>query len=220
MSQPGAENPPQDQAAQVRVARIGKPHGIRGEVTVQLFTDEPEERFVPGAVLDGRRGGDGAAGRDGQLAVTRARWNKDILLLSFEEVADRNGAEKLRGTELFAEPDEPGEDEGWYEEDLVGLTVLVDGARVGTVTGLVTGEVQDLLDIELDGGADALVPFVEEIVPDVDLEAKTITLTPPPGLLTLNVADADADAADADAGDAEEAADAEETAAGSPEGQA
>ena len=167
----------------VRVARIGKPHGIRGDVTVQLFTDEPEERFVPGAVLEGRRG---RGGRDGELTVARARWNKDILLLGFEEVSDRNGAEELRGTELYAEPDAPGEDEGWYEEDLVGLAVLVDGERIGAVTGLVTGEVQDLLEVGLDSGTEALVPFVEEIVPELDLEAGTVTLDPPPGLLGLN----------------------------------
>ncbi|MDI3330536.1 MAG: ribosome maturation factor RimM [Micrococcus sp.] len=167
----------------VRVARIGKPHGIRGDVTVQLFTDDPESRFVPGTVLEGRRA---SGGRDGDLTVVRARWNKDILLLAFEEVTDRNGAEELRGTELYAAPDEPGEDEGWYEDDLLGLAVVVDGARVGTVTGLVTGEVQDLLQVELESGAEALVPFVEEIVPEVDVEAGTVTLDPPPGLLTLN----------------------------------
>lgn len=171
---------PQDS---VRVARIGKPHGIRGDVTVQLYTDEPESRFVPGAVLEGRRA---SGGRDGDLTVVRARWNKDILLVSFEEVADRNSAEDLRGTELYAAPDAPGEDEGWYEDDLLGLAVVVDGARVGTVTGLVTGEVQDLLQVGLESGAEALVPFVEEIVPEVDLEAGTVTLDPPPGLLTLN----------------------------------
>lgn len=167
----------------VRVARIGKPHGIRGDVTVQLFTDEPEARFVPGAVVEGRRA---SGGRDGNLTVTRVRWNKDIMLLGIEGITDRNGAEELRGTELYAAPDEPGEDEGWYEEDLVGLAVVVDGARVGTVTGLVTGEVQDLLQVELASGPQALVPFVDEIVPEVDLEAGTVTLDPPPGLLTLN----------------------------------
>ena len=171
---------PQDS---VRVARIGKPHGIRGDVTVQLYTDDPEARFVPGAVLEGRRG---AGGRDGDLTVTRARWNKDILLLGFVEVTDRNGAEELRGTELYAAPDEAGEDEGWYEEDLLGLVVVADGVRVGTVTGLVTGEVQDLLEVELDSGSAALVPFVEEIVPEVDREQRTVTIDPPPGLLTLN----------------------------------
>ncbi|MFC7402646.1 ribosome maturation factor RimM [Citricoccus sp. GCM10030269] len=184
MPQSEAEHSAQDLDDQVRVARIGKPHGIRGEVTVQLFTDEPDKRFVTGAVLNARSASGG--GRDGRLTVSRARWNKDILLLGFDEVADRNAAEQLRGTELFAAPDEAGDDDAWYEEDLVDLTVLVDGQRVGAITGLITGEVQDLLEVALDGGGDALVPFVEEIVPEVDLEEKTVTLTPPPGLLTLN----------------------------------
>jgi 16S rRNA processing protein RimM len=186
MPQPGAENPLHDGGELVRVARIGRPHGIRGDVTVQLFTDEPDERFVPGAVLEARRAQGSTGGIDGTLTVTRARWNKDILLVSFEESADRNRAEELRGTELFAAPDADGDGDAWYEEDLVGLAVLVEGRRVGTVTGLVTGEVQDLLEVELEGGAEALVPFVDEIVPEVDTEAKTVTLTPPPGLLTLN----------------------------------
>ena len=95
-------------------------------------------------------------------------------------------AKDLAATELFAAPDEPGDDEGWYEEDLVGLSVVVDGARVGAVTGLVTGEVQDLLQVTLDSGSEALVPFVEEIVPEVDLDAGIVILDPPPGLLTLN----------------------------------
>jgi 16S rRNA processing protein RimM len=186
MPQPGAENPPHDGADLVRVARIGRPHGIRGDVTVQLFTDEPEERFVPGAVLEARRPKGAAGGIDGTLTVARARWNKDVLLLGFTGATDRNRAEELRGTELFAAPDAAGGDDAWYEEDLVGLAVLVEGRRVGTVTGLVTGEVQDLLEVGLEGGAEALVPFVEEIVPEVDTEAGTVTLTPPPGLLALN----------------------------------
>ncbi|WMY77092.1 ribosome maturation factor RimM [Citricoccus sp. I39-566] len=183
MPQPGDQSPSVDGVEQVRVARIGKPHGIRGEVTVQVYTDEPAERFVPGAVLTGRRG---SGGRDGELTVVRARWNKDILLLAIEGITTRNQAEELRGTELFAAPDEAGEDDAWYEEDLVGLAVLVDGRRIGTVTGLHTGEFQDLLEIEVDGGAEVLVPFVDEIVPEIDPESGTVTLTPPPGLLTLH----------------------------------
>lgn len=185
MPQPGDQSPSVDGIEQVRVARIGKPHGIRGEVTVQVYTDEPGERFLPGAGLIGRRGGT-TGGRDGELTVMRARWNKDILLLAFEGVLTRNQAEELRGTELFAAPGGAGEDDSWYEEDLVGLAVLVGGRRVGSVTGLQTGEFQDLLEIGVDGGAEVLVPFVDEIVPEIDPEAGVITLTPPPGLLTLN----------------------------------
>ncbi|WP_298713251.1 ribosome maturation factor RimM [uncultured Micrococcus sp.] len=182
--------------ALVRVARIGKPHGIRGEVTVQVFTDDPDARFAPGEVLEVRGAG---AGMPARLTVVRARWNKQILVVAFEECPDRNTAEAWRGLQLFAAPLEAEQSDEWYEDDLVDLAVLVDGARVGVVTGLITGDAQDLLQVALDDAdAEALVPFVEEIVPEVDLEAGTLTLTPPPGLLELALGD-DAAAAPADA---------------------
>ncbi|WP_102157541.1 ribosome maturation factor RimM [Zhihengliuella halotolerans] len=166
----------------LQVARIGKPHGIRGEVTVQVMTDVPEERFVPGVVLEVE------PESAGTLTVSRARWNKEILLLAFAEVGDRNAAEALRGAKLFVETDEEEsvDDDAWYAHDLVGLAALVDGERIGTVSGLRQGDVQDLLEIELTSGGDALVPFVEEIVPEVDLEAGHVLMTPPAGLLELN----------------------------------
>ncbi|MGO3089475.1 MAG: ribosome maturation factor RimM [Galactobacter sp.] len=167
----------------LHVARIGKPHGIRGEVTAQVFTDDPEARFAPGEVLITE------PEANGPLTVVSARWNKRILVLGFEEVADRNRAEELRGTQLFFDPSEveetEDEDEGWYEHDLVGLKAVVDGAPVGEVTELVTGAAQDLLVIRLNSGTEAMVPFVEQIVPEIDSSAGTVTLTPPPGLLDL-----------------------------------
>ncbi|MDR2255630.1 MAG: ribosome maturation factor RimM [Arthrobacter sp.] len=171
----------------LQVARIGKPHGIRGEVTVQVFTDDPETRFAPGTVLQTE------PASVGELTVRSARWNKAILVLGFEEVPDRNRAEELRGTQLFADALEQEEDEeGWYEHDLVGLKALVDGVQVGTVSELVTGAAQDLLVIERAGAADLLVPFVEEIVPEIDLEGGFVRLTPPPGLLELGDAEPEA----------------------------
>lgn len=172
----------------VRLARIGKPHGIRGEVTVQLFTDDPETRFAPGSVLTA----EGPAGAPAELTVTRARWNKQILVVGFEESPDRNAAEALRGTQLFAAPEDRGEDGEWYEDDLLDLAVEADGRRIGTVTGLTTGPAQDLLEIAVDGREEpVLVPFVEEIVPEVDEERGVVVLTPPPGLLDLNEPGAD-----------------------------
>ena len=163
----------------VRVARIGKPHGIRGEVTVQVFTDDPDARFAPGERLVVR---DGAPGLPAELTVTRARWNKQILVVGFAESPDRNVAETLRGAQLFAVPAAPEESDEWYEEDLVDLEVRVEGERVGVVTALTTGAVQDLLHVALDGvEEEALVPFVEEIVPEIDPEAGVLVLTPPPG---------------------------------------
>lgn len=175
----------------VRLARIGKPHGIRGEVTVQLFTDDPETRFAPGSVLTAQ----GPAGTPAALTVTRARWNKQILVVGFEQSPDRNAAEALRGTQLFAAPDAAEEDDQWYEDDLLDLAVEVDGQRIGTVSGLITGPAQDLLELTLqDGQEPVLVPFVEQIVPEVDTERGVVVLTPPPGLLQLNEPEAATDA--------------------------
>ena len=167
----------------LQVARIGKPHGLRGEVTVQLFTDAPEERFEPGAIFRVE------PAAQGPLTVSSARWNKDILVLGFEEVPDRNAAELLRGAKLFIESDETADDGGdaWYEHELVGLEARVGSDVVGRVTGLRTMTVQDLLIIERSDGEEILVPFVEEIVPEVDVEAGFVLLTPPEGLLELNL---------------------------------
>lgn len=169
----------------VRVARIGKPHGIKGDVTVQVFTDVPEERFAPGAVLSVRHG---SAGTRSELTVARARWNKHILVLGFDEFSDRNAAELHRNAELFAAPDAVSDDEGWYEDDLLDFAVRRPGESLeslGTVTGLITGDAQDLLEVSLTSGGTALIPFVEEIVPDIDEESRVVYVTPPAGLLEL-----------------------------------
>ncbi|WP_104165386.1 ribosome maturation factor RimM [Arthrobacter sp. SX1312] len=166
----------------VLVARIGKPHGIRGEVTVQLFTDAPEDRFEPGGTFRV----EGAAVTE--LTVVKARWNKDILIVGFEQVADRNQAETLRGAQLFVDTAgaQENDDDAWYEHELVGLDARVDGTSVGKVTALRTMAVQDLLVVELADGHEALVPFVTSIVPEVDPEAGFLTIVPPTGLFDLN----------------------------------
>ncbi|GAB3579032.1 ribosome maturation factor RimM [Calidifontibacter terrae] len=162
----------------VLVARIGKPHGLRGEVTVQTHTDNPQERFVEGAQF--------ATEPDrGPLTIRTARLHNGVQLLSFVEADDRTGAEGLRGTRLFAAPDDE-DDDGFYEDDLVGLAVVdLDGAPLGTVAALHSRPAQDLLEIELPDGRTAYLPFVAEIVPEVDLEAGKVVADPPPGLLEL-----------------------------------
>ena len=169
---------------QLQVARIGKPHGIRGEVTVQVLTDAPEDRFVPGTELTVE------PASKGPLTIISARWNKDILLLGFEEIVDRNGAEELRGAKLFVdtdELDEENDDEGWYEHELVGLKAKIGDDVVGTVSGLRTLTVQDLLVVDDNEGREVLVPFVEAIVPEVSVEGGYVLLTPPEGLFELNL---------------------------------
>ncbi|BBE23034.1 ribosome maturation factor RimM [Arthrobacter sp. MN05-02] len=182
---------------EVLVARIGKPHGIRGEVTVQLFTDAPEDRFEAGETFRV----EGAAVTE--LTVVKARWNKDILIVGFEQVPDRNQAETLRGAKLFLDTagSEDDDEDAWYEHELVGLDVRVDGESVGKVTGLRTMAVQDLLVVELTTGHEALVPFVGEIVPDVDPEAGFVTIVPPAGLFDLNTPGSNQAPDDGDDGD-------------------
>lgn len=170
---------------QVHVGRIGKPHGIRGEVTVQVLTDAPQERFAAGAVFVTE------PAAQGPLTVASARWNKDILLLGFEEVLDRNQAETLRGTRLVFETDsaQDQDDDAWYEHELIGLKARIGSEQVGEVVGLNPMPAQDLLVIKTAAGAEVLVPFVTEIVPEVDIEAGFIRLTPPGGLFEINSED-------------------------------
>jgi len=168
---------------QLQVARIGKPHGIRGEVTVQVLTDAPGDRFVPGTQFIVE------PASAGPLTVFSARWNKDILLLAFDEIETRNQAETLRGAKLFIETEDIGaddDDEGWYEHELVGLDVRVGGNVVGKVSALHTLPVQDLLVVTTAEGAEVLIPFVEQIVPEVNVGEKYVLVTPPPGLFEIN----------------------------------
>jgi 16S rRNA processing protein RimM len=177
---------------QLQVARIGKPHGIRGEVTVQVLTDAPADRFVPGTefVVE--------PASAGPLTVESARWNKDILLLAFEQIETRNQAETLRGAKLFIETEELDEDddEGWYEHELVGLEARVGSQVVGKVAALHTLPVQDLLVIEDADGKEILIPFVEQIVPEVNVAGGYILLTPPDGLFEINSDDTAPDEAE------------------------
>jgi 16S rRNA processing protein RimM len=185
---------------QLQVARIGKPHGIRGEVTVQVLTDAPGDRFVPGTefVVE--------PASAGPLTVHSARWNKDILLLAFEEIETRNEAETLRGAKLFIETEEleDNDDEGWYEHELVGLEARVGSQVVGKVSGLNTMPVQDLLVVKTPDGKEILIPFVEQIVPEVNVAEGYVLVTPPAGLFEVNAEeDAGEDAGVAEAGEPE-----------------
>lgn len=163
---------------EVMVARIGRANGLKGEVTVQVHTDRPDERFVPGARFRTEPSA-------GELTVRSARMQGTTQILGFEQARDRSAAEALRGTRLLATPD-ADEDDGWYEDDLVGLqVVLLDGSSVGTVSALHQRPAQDLIEVALTDGGTAYVPFVEQMVPVVDVEAGRVEIDPPPGLLDL-----------------------------------
>jgi 16S rRNA processing protein RimM len=166
----------------VVVARIGKAHGLRGEVTVQVLTGAPDERFVPGATFATE------PAASGPLVLRSARDNNGILLLGFENTDDRSGAEALRGIKLLANPlEDHGDEDTWYERELVGLKVVtVAGEEVGEVTAMEPRPAQDLLVLRLTDGREARVPFVTAIVPEVDIEGGRVVLDPPPGLLDLD----------------------------------
>jgi 16S rRNA processing protein RimM len=166
------------------VGRIGKAHGIKGEVTIEVRTDDPDLRFAPGAELLT----DPAA--RGPLTVRANRAQGARLVLSFEGVSDRNAAEALRNTLLVAEidPDElPEYEDEYYDHQLEGLTVrTVDGVELGVVEQMIHGPAQDLFSIRRPDGAELLLPFIAEFVPDVDLERGVVTVNPPEGLLALS----------------------------------
>ena len=172
------------------IARIGKPHGLHGEVTVQLHTDEPERRLAVGSEIDTEAGSGSGVPR--VLTVRSTRVHNGVWLVAFAEIPDRTGAESLRGTRLVVDPADvlpaPDEDDVFTEEQLRGLEVVDPaGVVLGTVGGLELGAAQDRLVILLPDGREAQVPFVAALVPEVDLEGHRVVVDAPPGLLDLGV---------------------------------
>ena len=179
----------------VIVGRVGRPHGIRGEVVIGVRTDEPDLRFAVGATLDVRRSADALSdqqsasqGERSQLTVASARWHSGQLLVAFAGITDRTAAGELTGSWLsvdssqlpeIADPDE------FRDHELIGLSVRTcAGDPVGVVTDVLHYG-QDLLVVRRADGQDGeyLVPFVKAMVPEVDLQAGVLVIDPPPGLL-------------------------------------
>jgi 16S rRNA processing protein RimM len=166
------------------VGRIGKPHGLKGEVSVEPRTDEPDRRFAVGASLRAERNRPGAPDTT-TLTVTDTRWHSGRLLVTFAEIGDRNAAEDARGTLLVVpvDPDETPEDpEEFYDHQLVGLRVVTPtGEPVGELAEVVHGTAQDLLVVKV-GDREVLVPFVAALVPEVDVAGGRIVVDDRPGL--------------------------------------
>lgn len=179
------------------VGRLGRAHGIRGELTVEVRTDVPEERFAVGSVLlcSGR------ADVPSTVTVTEAHWHSGRLLLRLDGVSDRTAAEALRGTLLEADV-EPvvGEDDEFHDLVLVGLEVRDPGGQVlGTVDEVLHLPAQDLLAVSRPSGPQLLVPFVTEIVPVVDVARGFLVAELPAGLDELGAATPDPGTAEAEA---------------------
>ncbi|GLH96184.1 ribosome maturation factor RimM [Phytohabitans aurantiacus] len=175
------------------VGRIGRPHGIRGEVLVEVRTDDPDERFAPGKVLIAEPGAspsDPAAYRvPDRLTVEAVRAHQGRLIVVFEGVYDRNVAEALRGVVLsvdsadIADPTDPDE---FNDHQLVGLAaVTTSGETLGEVVRIDHAPASDMLVLRRPEGRTALVPFVKAIVPEVDLAGGRVVVDPPEGLLDL-----------------------------------
>ena len=181
------------------VGRVGRPHGVRGDVAVEVRTDEPARRFAPGSTLLSDH-----ATRP-ELVVERHRWHSGRLLVHFRDVEDRSAAEQLRGATLSVvlDPDEtPDDPDEFYDRQLVGLAVVgLDGVQLGEVVAVQHGA-QDLLVVSRTGESSAesttesnagtgneppetLIPFVKALVPHIELAKGQIVVDLPEGLLDL-----------------------------------
>ena len=183
----------------VIVGRAGRPHGIRGEVVIGVRTDEPDLRFAVGAAVDAASSpdGDDPPGR-APLRVASARWHSGQLLVGFAGITDRTAASELTGRWLSVDssqlPAVPSPDE-FRDHELIGLSVrTAAGEAVGVVTD-VLHHGQDMLVVQrpesavTTAGQEYLVPFVQAIVPEVDVAAGVVVIDPPPGLLDLGQAE-------------------------------
>lgn len=162
------------------VGRIVRPHGVRGELIVEVRTDDPEERFKPGVEYSTKAG---------PLKAETVRWHQGRPMINFAGVSGRNEAEALRGTELSLDidPDDlvASEDEV-HDTLLIGLTVVDrDAGEIGTVSRVDHGAAHETLVVKRRGQSPALIPFVAEMIREVDLDAETIHVDLPEGLLEL-----------------------------------
>ncbi len=181
---------------QVVVGRIGRPHGVRGEVSIEVRTDEPDRRFQHGARLTVRPPRAGASVLEA-LTVSGTRWHQGRLLVFFTELADRTAAEALRNCLLLVDIDpqvRPEDPEEFYDHQLVGLPVQArdevgddaggDQRRlVGTVAAVLHSGAQDVLVVRREDGREVMVPFVAALVPEVDVDAGLLVVLDRPGLL-------------------------------------
>ncbi|HWJ88143.1 MAG TPA: ribosome maturation factor RimM [Pelagibacterium sp.] len=163
----------------ILMGRIGAAHGIRGEVRITPFTQDPLalasfdplETDRPGLVV----------------SITRARLAKTVLIATLKGVTDRNAAEALNGVSLYVARDrlDAPEDDEFYHADLIGLEVrLDDGAVLGTISAVENFGSDDLLDVRLAGGRKSVyLPFTRAVVPEIQIAQGYVVAVPPEGWL-------------------------------------
>ena len=168
---------------QLRVGRLLKAHGLKGAIKLELYTDSPNERFVPGAVLELQVPKESPwFGKT--VTVSELRWYNQAPVIFLEGVTDRSIAETLIRAILLVHADAeelPKEADAWYDHQLVGLKVFRGEQELGEVVRVEHFPAQDLLVVKV-GETEVLVPFVKAIVPEVDIKAGKVLVTPPLGL--------------------------------------
>ena len=170
-------------STKLRVGRVLKAHGLKGAIKLELYTDSPNERFVPGAVLE-LQVPEESPWFGKSVTVSELKWFNSSPVLFLKDVADRTQAESLIKAILLVEQPldvSPQEPDAWYDHQLAGLKVMRDGAEIGTLLRVEHMPAQDLLVIKTDD-AEVLLPFVKAFVPKVDIDAGVIEITPPGGL--------------------------------------
>jgi 16S rRNA processing protein RimM len=171
----------------LRVGRLVKAHGLKGAIKLELYTDSPDQRFKPGQILE-LQVPETSEWFGKTITVTELRFYNQSPVLFLEGIDDRSKAETLIKAILLIETEAdvlPEEPEAWYDHQLVGLRALVGQESVGLVVRVDHLPAQDLLAIETVNG-EVLVPFVKQIVPEVDIISGQLVLTPPDGLFEVN----------------------------------
>ncbi|MFS0912540.1 ribosome maturation factor RimM [Microbacterium sp. 179-I 3D2 NHS] len=171
---------------QLRVGRLVKAHGLKGALKLELYTDNPEGRFVPGAVFT-LQVPEASPWHGKDVTVREYRVMNGNPVVFFHDVADRDAAESLVKAILWIDHDDDEvEDNAWFDHQLVGLDVVRDDEVIGRVARVDHFPAQDLLIVTPStgsgGGGEVMVPFVEAIVPTVDVAAGRVIVTPPAGL--------------------------------------
>jgi len=163
----------------VVVGRLGRPHGVHGEISVEVRTDDPENRFAIGAKITVKE-------NNKKLTVASTRWHLSRLLIKFEEIQDRTQVDAVRGKLLVVEVD-PNEatleNNEFYEFQLIDLEVFnTNNEKLGVVKEVLPGSAQALIVVKTLDNKEVMVPFVNQLVPEVDIKNKRVVMNPPSGL--------------------------------------
>jgi 16S rRNA processing protein RimM len=217
----GRAHSPRPARTQLRVGRLVKAHGLKGALKLELYTDDPEGRFATGSTFT-LQVPESSPWHGKPLTVREFKWMNSHPVAFFEGVDDRETAEGLVRAILWIDEDAaaaPAEDDAWYDHQLVGLDVVREGETVGRVVRVDHLPAQDLLVVKTTGSGDSevLVPFVKAIVPEVDVAAGRVLVTPPAGLFEP-LADEETDTRDAEPDALADAVAADEDSAASDDG--